>query len=124
MTGEQAAARLEHMVAPDIDPTLSPEQMDALLELAKREDAEGLAPTDDGWEPTFDLDAAAAEGWRWKAGMAVPRFGVSLDGDSLQRQQIYAHCLRQAEMYANRVVGSMGVKTLAPIGTEEFQVEA
>lgn len=124
MTEAEAYELLEYMTASGADPTLSATQIGLLVDLAKRADTEGVAPTDAAWEPTFDLDAAAAEGWRWKAGQAAPRFGVSLDGDTLHRQQIYAHCLRQAEMYARRVVGSIGVKGRPPSTADEFQVEA
>lgn len=124
MTEAEAYELLEYMTAADAEPTLSVAQLERLMELAKREDTEGVAPTDDEWEPTFDLDAAAAEGWRWKAGQAAPRFGVSLDGDTLHRQQLYVHCLKQAEMYAHRVMGSIGVKShLPPVTATEVQVE-
>ncbi len=104
-----ARVRLERMVAAGVEPTLSPTDIDDLLNLARRVDVNGLSPSDVGWIPTFDLDAAAAEGWRTKAGRAVPRFGVSLDGDTLNRQQIYVHCLKQADAYARRILGSLRV---------------
>lgn len=108
----QARLRLERMIAADVDPILSGDDVDDLLELAKRADEAGRAPTDADWEPTWDLNAAAAEGWRTKAGRVVPRFGVTLDGDSLQRQQIYLHCIRQASEYAKKLAGSVGVSTV------------
>lgn len=125
MTEAEALERLESMVAYDAEPALTEAQLDDLLLMSKREDTEGRAPTHEEWEPTFDLDAAAAEGWRWKAGKAVPRFGVSIDGDTLHRQHIYLHCLRQAEHYAKKIVGTLGVKSGIPIPTEaDWQVEA
>lgn len=117
---DEATARrhLERMTAADVEPTLSEEEITDLLELSKRADSEDRAPSDDDWVETFDLDAGAAEGWRTKAGKAAPRFGVSLDGDSLQRQQIYSHCMTQAAAYAHKVAGSLGVRTAAPAVTE------
>jgi hypothetical protein len=113
------------MIAVDVDPILSAADIEDLLEVAKRADPDGLGPSDENWTPTYDLDAAAAEGWRTKAGRVVPRFGVSIDGDALHRQQIYAHCLSQAEAYARRVTGSIGVRPIRePITTDGFQVEA
>lgn len=109
MTEAQARLRLESMVAHDVEPALAFGDIEDLLQLAKREDSEGRAPDDDDWEPTFDLVAAAAEGWRRKAGRVVPRFGVSVDGDTLQRQQIYAHCIAQADLYARQVLGTISV---------------
>lgn len=107
----QARLRLERMVAADVEPTLSNTDIDDLLDVARRADSEGRAPSDEDWEPTFDLDAAAAEGWRTKAGRVAPRFGVTLDGGTLHRQQIYVHCMSQATLYAKKVVGTLGVLT-------------
>lgn len=58
------------------------------------------------WQGTYDLNAAAAEGWRWKAGKCAGRFGFTTDGQSFQRQQVHAHCLEQAAVYQRRVNGS------------------
>lgn len=110
MTEEEALARLERMVSADVSPTLDVDEVADLLEMAKVADDEGRAPSDEDWEPTFNLIPAAAEGWRWKAGKSVPKFGVTLDGETLNRQQVYAHCLKQAEDYANRNIGTVGVR--------------
>ena len=59
-----------------------------------------------GWQGTYDLNAGAAEGWRWKAGKCAGRFGFMADGQSFQRQQVHAHCLEQAALFERRVNGS------------------
>ena len=111
MTEAEARDRLGRMIAADVDPTLTIDELSDLVAIARREDSEGRAPSDDDWEPTFDLNAAAAEGWRWKAGRSVPRYAVTLDTESLQRHQVYAHCISQADIYARKVVGTLGVKS-------------
>lgn len=116
-----ARERLERMVAHDVDPVLSTEEVEDLFEQAKRIDGEGRTPSDADWEPTFDLNAAAAEGWSWKAGKVAPRYGVNLDGAVLQRQQLYAHCRSQSAHYANKIVGSLGVRPATPPVEESFQ---
>ena len=113
MDEAQARARLERMVAHDVEPTLSAGEVDDLFEQAKRVDSDGLIPSDNDWVPTFDLNAAAAEGWSWKAGKVAPRYGVNLDGAVLQRQQLYAHCRAQAAHYASKIVGTLGIKPVA-----------
>lgn len=110
MTEQEARDRLERMVAHDDEPPLSTDEIDDLLALARRADSLGAAPSDDGWSPTYDLNYAAAEGWRWKAGKVAGRYSAQVDGATFQRQQLFAHCLRMAEQYALRLVGS------APIG--------
>lgn len=110
MTEDEALVRLKMMLTWDAEPTLTLDEMLALIDLARRPDADGLAPSEDDWVPTFDLEAAAAEGWSWKANQVVPRFDVTVDGDSFRRAQIYAHCRRQSSHYANKIVGNLGVK--------------
>lgn len=105
-----ALVRLKQMLQSDAEPSLMIDEVNDLLEFAKRADPDGLAPSDEGWDPSWDLNAAAAEGWRRKAGQVAGRFNVSLDGESLSRAQAFAHCLQMAERYANRVAG------MAPLG--------
>lgn len=102
-------ARFERMVSASTDPVLSSDDVDQLLVLARRADPDGRAPSDSGWIPTYDLRAAAAEGWRWKAGMVSDRFGYSADGEKVDRQQLLEHCLEMAKTYAK---GSTGVTSL------------
>lgn len=58
------------------------------------------------WAPTWNLDAAAAEGWRWKAAKCASRTAFSTDGQNFQVQQLHAHCLEQAARYSNRAPGT------------------
>lgn len=51
------------------------------------------------WAGTYDLAAAAAEGWEQKASLAAPRFQFTTDGQMFFRQQIHAHCKAQARAY-------------------------
>lgn len=107
LTETEARARLESMLQPASEPTLTSDEVDELLELARRADEVDAAPGDAAWDPTWDLNAGAAEGWRRKAGKAAGRFDVSVDGDVLHRAQAFANCLKMAERYANRVYASV-----------------
>lgn len=60
------------------------------------------AATPAGWQPTYALALAAAEGWRMKAGLVSDRFRFADDGDSYDRQQIFEHCFRMAEQYEKK----------------------
>ena len=56
--------------------------------------------TDDGvWTPAYDLNAAAAEGWRWKAGKIADAFDFSTDQQSFEKSQRVKHCLDMAARY-------------------------
>lgn len=61
------------------------------------------------WQPTYDLNAAAAEGWRWKAGRVSDRITFGSQGDSYNAEQMYTHCLEMAKYYEGRVVRSVRV---------------
>lgn len=61
----------------------------------------------DAWTGTYDLNAAAAEGWRWKAATAAGKFTFATDGQSFNRHEITRACREMAVMYRNRVVGSV-----------------
>lgn len=100
---EEATARalLETMVASDAEPSLTEGEVDRLVDLARRADTYGLAPSDDGWSETWDLRYAAAEGWRWKAGKVAGAYSFGSDSQSFQRQQMHAMCLAMAKMYAS-----------------------
>lgn len=58
------------------------------------------------WAPTWDLEASAAEGWRWKAGKAASRFGFTTDGQQFAREQVIANCFEMAARYARRDPGT------------------
>lgn len=68
---------------------------------------DGVVWTDAGtaWAPTWDLNAAAAEGWRIKAGRAAGRFNFTTDGQTFARSQVIAHCRAQERSYRRKIVG-------------------
>ena len=103
MTLAEAKARLERMTAATEDPVLNSADLDELVLIARRSDSAGLLPGATGWVPTFDLNAGAAEGWRWKAGKVATSYSsTSLAGEQGPDSFKYLNCIRQAEDYAAR----------------------
>lgn len=51
------------------------------------------------WQPTYDIYAAAAEGWRWKAARTSDVTQFATQGDSYNADQVYQHCLEMAKYY-------------------------
>lgn len=94
-----AEVRLRAMVRAAEAPALTDAEVSQLLDMARRADRNGRAPGDDDWTPTWALAAAAAEGWRWKAGALVDQVDVSADDASVKASQLRAHCLDQAKLY-------------------------
>lgn len=57
------------------------------------------------WVPTYDLNAAAAEGWRWKAGKIANAFEASADQQTFKRDQQFEHCMKMAAMFEAKAAG-------------------
>jgi hypothetical protein len=110
-TADQQLARrlLSRMVSSETEPTLDASDVDDLLTLARIPDSTGLHATDAGWVATYDLNFAAAEGWRWKAGKAAASYAFTMDGDSPERSFLMIRCEKMAAAYARKVVTSVPI---------------
>jgi hypothetical protein len=112
-----ALARLQRMVAYDVEPVLSVAECTDLLSMCKLLDSDGREPTDTNWEPTYDLNLGAAEGWRWKAGKAVSMYQFSADGGNYSRNQVLEHCVEMMKQYAKKIAVSVrAVSVIARYG--------
>lgn len=109
MTEAEALARLKRMTASTEAPALSDDEVTDLLSQCRLVDADGLAPDDAEWTPTYDLSRGAAEGWRWKAAKAAGLHDYETVGLKLSRSQMAQQCLEMARSYARRVVGRVNV---------------
>jgi hypothetical protein len=87
-----AIDRLRAMTAAGSQPTLSEDDLADLLARFSVVDSAGLPPGDSNWTPTYDMRAAAREGWRLKAARAVELISTDLDGDRMSANQIFEHC--------------------------------
>jgi hypothetical protein len=104
-------AKIGRMVESATEPTLTEDDLDDLMDAAARPDADGLDRSDADWTPTWDLNAAAAEGWARKASKAAANFNFAEDGQRFDRAQIYAHCAAQQKVYADKAMGSLPLTT-------------
>ncbi len=102
---------LTTMTAANVEPTISDEGLERLLNLAQRQDGTGKYPADVGWSPTFDIDAAAAEGCVWKAAASMHQvYFTSPSLGQYNQQQMYNHFMKQAEMYRARISYSVPLR--------------
>ena len=99
ITAPEARARLERMVAASAVPALEPAEVDDLMLLAARNDSADMPPGDPDWAPTYALNAAAAEGWRWKAGKVAGAVTLGQDGSTINRSDMHKACIAQAAYY-------------------------
>jgi hypothetical protein len=109
MDAALAWSRLRDMVQASSAPSLSDAEVESLLHQARRADTYGLAPNATGWTPSYNLNAAAAEGWRRKAGKVAGEFDFSTDGQSFSRSQQYRACLDMAAQYARKASASVSL---------------
>jgi hypothetical protein len=106
--------RFSRMVAADHEPKLNQDDLEAILAGYQKIDENGVAPGDGGWIPTYNLRAAAAEGWRWKAGRAAELQSTDLDGDRMSANQIFDHCQEMIKIYSR---GTASPLTSSPPAT-------
>lgn len=97
-----AKDKLKRMIAWDMDPAVSDDEVDELLADAAVCDADGLPPGDDGWTPSYDLSAAAAAGWLIKAARASVLTEVDPPGSGIVTSKVFDNCRMMARYYASR----------------------
>lgn len=106
MDETDARAFIELRLQPDVDPVLTTDEVAALVPLAQCPDADGLAPGDDGYSPTWDArgcHAAIAAGYEIKYAKAVGRFSFTTDGQTFTRNQTLDHLEHQRAIHARKV---------------------
>jgi hypothetical protein len=119
------AERLARMTAAASEPILSEPEINDLLSMFAKVDKDGLLPTEDDWKPTYNLRAAAAEGWRWKSAKAAELISSDLDGDRMSSNQLFEHCQRMIKTYASsaspvvRTANTGKYETLAEVFFED-----
>lgn len=102
-----ALTLLTDKVAATSRPVLSQATVEALLDSYPKPDAEGRPPSDPAWSGAWDLNAAASEGWRMKAGKVAGDFNFSADNASYSKADVLAHCLEMQTRYASLSHGVM-----------------
>lgn len=102
---------LRTLTAADGVPKLTDDEIDRLLAKYAIADSDGLTPDDEDWVPTYNMRAAAREGWKLKMAKAAELTSTDLDGDRMSANQIFQHCremLRQFGGTASPVVAGTG----------------
>ncbi len=95
------------MIAADSEPKLESGDIELLLASYAKVDKNGKSPSAAEWIPTYNINAAATEAWRWKAAKASELISVDLDGERMSSNQVFEHCERMARMYSRKLAGSV-----------------
>lgn len=108
---ETPQEKLKKLTAWDTEPALTEDELDELLAAAALEDKDGLAPLQEEWTPTYDLNSAAATGWLIKAGRASSTTETEPESFYVT-SKIFDNCCRMAKIY--RAKGKLSLSVAAP----------
>ena len=105
--------KLKKMTAWDVAPLVSEAELEELLDAAATADNAGLGPNDAGWQPTYDLNSAAAATWLLKAGRASATVEVDPPGSGLYTSKVFENCRAMAMLYTAKMAGSVSLARYA-----------
>ena len=100
MLEAKAKARLRLESQAYTEPRLTDQELDDILAIFARTDADGLLPDDPSWTGTWDLRGAIRKAWLIKAGKVAGEPSFAADGSSYQLSDIYQHCMGMAAKFA------------------------
>ena len=98
--------KLKQLTAWDAEPTLTEDELTGLLDASALEDANGLAPLNEEWTPTYDLNSAAAQAWLIKAARAAATTDEPTAG--VVTSKVFDNCRTMAKLYASKRTMAIG----------------
>ncbi|MGH7782530.1 MAG: hypothetical protein ACREO5_01625 [Candidatus Binatia bacterium] len=105
--------KLKKMIAWDAEPALTDTEIDELLGQSSVMDTSGIPPTDVGWSATYDLNAAAANGWLIKAARAAALTEVDPPGSGLFTSKVFDNCRAMARIYSSKAATTVSTSALS-----------
>ena len=100
--------KLKLLTAWDVEPALTEDELGDTLAAFALEDANGLAPINEEWTPTYDLNSAAAQAWLIKSARAAAMVDEPTAG--VVTSKVFDNCRAMARMYAAKRGASVSVK--------------
>ena len=97
------------MTAWTVEPALTEDDLAASLASAAKMDANGYTPVDEEWQPTYDLNAAAANAWLTKAARA----SSTTEGDPATgpvTSKVFDNCRAMAKLFAAKRSGTFSTR--------------
>ncbi|MBK9163652.1 MAG: hypothetical protein IPM21_07025 [Acidobacteria bacterium] len=99
--------KLKLLAAWDTEPALTETEIDDLLAEAAIADSDGLAPEDEEWTPTYNINKAAASAWLIKAGRASALTEIDPPESGIVTSKIFENCVRMARVFQARSAVSL-----------------
>jgi hypothetical protein len=107
---ESIQDKIKKMLAADVEPVLTDDEIDDLLSSSGVADSGGNAPVDIGWTPTYDLNAAVAAGWMIKAARAAATVEVDPPGSGVFTSKVFDNCRAMARIYQAKSKLSVNIR--------------
>lgn len=99
--------KLKLLAAWDTEPALTETEIGDLLAEAAVADGDGLAPEDEEWTPTYNINKAAAAAWLIKAGRASALTEVDPPESGIVTSKVFENCVRMAAIFRDRTRGTV-----------------
>ena len=106
--------KLKLLAAWDTEPVLTETEIGDLLVEAAIADGDGLAPEDESWTPTYNINKAAASAWLIKAGRASALTEIDPPESGIVTAKVFENCVRMARVFQAR--SAVSVRTGLPFG--------
>jgi len=94
--------KLKALTAWDTEPALAETEVEDILDAHAIVDEDGLAPADENWKPTYDMNKAAANAWLVKAARASALTEEDPPGSGIYTSKVFENCRSMARIYAGR----------------------
>ena len=101
--------QLKLITAWDTKPELTEDDLGAALATAAIADADGHAPTNVSWTPTYDLNAAASAAWLIKAARASPEVVIEGTDPEIVTSKVFDNCRAMARIYAAKRTATVDI---------------
>ncbi len=92
--------KLKLLSAWETEPVLTETEVESILDSAAIADAEGNSPTNDNWQPTYDINRAAAEAWLIKAARASALTEIDPPESGIVTSKVFDNCVSMAKIYS------------------------
>jgi hypothetical protein len=89
--------KLKQLTAWDTAPELTEDDLEECLATVALVDANGLAPINEEWTPTYDLNAAAAQAWLIKSARAAATVDEPTAG--VVTSKVFDNCREMARLF-------------------------
>ncbi len=106
----EAIEKLKLLTAWDLEPVLSEAELGEALANYAIADSQALAPVNEEWSPTYNLNAAAAHAWMIKAARAAATVEIDPPLSGIVTSKVFENCRSMARIFAAKGTGNVSIR--------------